>query len=114
MATRFCENCGAPLAQDVSFCESCGSRIAAPPVQPAKEPPKAVAQAPSPPPAKPAFWKGTVWKIVSLGLIVALSTAALSFFHQTETPLSNPASLQSKELSAAKSYAISGKVYSDI
>jgi len=96
------------------FCENCGSRIAAPPVQPVKEPPKAVAQPPSPPAAKPASWKGTAWKIVSLGLIVTLSTVAISFFHQTETPLSNPASLQSKELSAAKSYAISGKVYNDI
>jgi len=112
---QFCENCGAPLAPDVSFCESCGNRIAAPPpVQPAKEPPKAVAQAPSPPPAKPAFWKGSIWKIVSLALIVTLSTVALSFFHLIETPLSNPASLQGKDLPAAKSYAISGKVYNDV
>jgi uncharacterized protein (DUF2141 family) len=51
---------------------------------------------------------------MSLGLIAALSAVALSFFHQTETPLSSPASLQSKDLSAAKSYAISGIVYNDV
>jgi uncharacterized protein (DUF2141 family) len=112
---KFCENCGAPLAEDANFCESCGSRIAAStPVPMTKDPPKAVAQAHTPPPAKPASWKGTVWKIVSLALIVVLSAAALSFFHLTETPLSNPASLQSKSLPDAKSYAISGKVYNDV
>ena len=109
-STQNCKNCGAPLAQDANFCESCGTHVAAP-VQSARETPKAAP--PVKPPTKPSSKKSRIWQIIGLALMVSLSTVALSFFHHTESPLSNPTSLQGKDLSATKTYSISGKILFD-
>ena len=73
MAAGFCENCGAPLAQDVSFCESCGSRIAAPMVQAEAEAPKAASPTPLEAPAKSASGKRSKWmKIGGIALVAVV------------------------------------------
>ena len=67
---RFCEQCGAPLAEGIVFCESCGHAVpAAAPAVTAVAPP-ALAVAPAATPRRGVAWVPLVIGLIGVLLIV--------------------------------------------
>ena len=95
MTPRFCENCGAPLAQGVNFCEACGHPVEAPLVQAekhlqtsAQQPYDGEGKSLAEPPVKTGKSVPLLWVAIIAGIILLVVGAVvlIPMLNPTPTP----------------------------